>query len=86
MLTLNALSCERDGQALFLPLDLEVESGDFIELRGANGAGSRLAENLRPSFPALGLISSGSLSVSRSPTGTRLLSLLENLAWFGAGG
>ena len=39
MLTLNALSCERDGQALFGPLDLAVSPGDYIEVMGANGAG-----------------------------------------------
>ena len=85
MLTLNALSCERDGQALFLPLDLEVESGDFIELRGANGAGkSTLLRTLA------GLHSQRSGQYRASPFlyhGHRLgldglLSPLENLAWF----
>ena len=85
MLTLNALSCERDGQALFLPLDLEVESGDFIELRGANGSGkSTLLRTLA------GLHSQHSGRYRTNPFlyhGHRLgldglLSPLENLSWF----
>ena len=85
MLTLNALSCERDGQMLFVPLDLEVESGDFIELMGANGVGKstllRTVAGLHSQH--LGQYQTSAFLYQGHRLGLDgLLSPLENLAWF----
>jgi heme exporter protein A len=85
MLTLNALSCERDGQALFVPLNLAVESGDFIELMGANGAGKstllRTLAGLHSQY--LGQYKADAFLYQGHRLGLDgLLSPLENLAWF----
>ena len=85
MLTLNALSCERDGQALFGPLDLAVSPGDYIEVMGANGAGK---STLLKTLAGLHSQYSGEYEAkSFLYQGHRLgldglLSPLENLAWF----
>ena len=43
MLVARHLACERGGRALFRGLALDVNAGDLVEIRGANGSGkSRL--------------------------------------------
>ena len=85
LLTLNALSCERDGQALFVPLDLAVSPGDYIEVMGANGAGK---STLLRTLAGLHSQYSGEYEAkSFLYQGHRLgldglLSPIENLAWF----
>ena len=85
MLSLNALSCERDGQALFGPLDLAVSPGDYIEVMGANGAGK---STLLKTLAGLHSQYSGEYEAkSFLYQGHRLgldelLSPVENLAWF----
>ena len=85
MLTLNALSCERDGQALFVPLDLAVSPGDYIEVMGANGAGKstllRTLAGLHSQYT--GEYEAKSFLYQGHRLGLDgLLSPLENLAWF----
>ena len=87
MLTLNALSCERDGQALFVPLDLAVSPGDYIEVMGANGAGKstllRTLAGLHSQYT--GEYEAKSFLYQGHRLGLDgLLSPLENLAWFAA--
>ena len=87
MLTLNALSCERDGQALFVPLDLAVSPGDYIEVMGANGAGKstllRTLAGLHSQYT--GDYEAKSFLYQGHRLGLDgLLSPLENLAWFAA--
>ena len=85
ILTLQALSCERDGRALFQPLTLEVAAGDYIELVGANGAGK---STLLRTLAGLHSQYSGLFeSVEPLYQGHRLgldglQTPLENLAWF----
>ncbi|MEM7080253.1 MAG: heme ABC exporter ATP-binding protein CcmA [Pseudomonadota bacterium] len=38
-IALRGLVCQRAGRDLFAPLDLRVEAGSLVELRGANGSG-----------------------------------------------
>lgn len=85
MLTLKALSCERGGHALFVPLDLTVESGDFIEVMGANGAGKstllRTLSGLHSQYS--GQYQASSFLYQGHRLGLDgLLSPLENLTWF----
>ena len=39
LLTARGLGCERDGRVLFHDLNLDIHSGDVIELTGPNGSG-----------------------------------------------
>ncbi|MEC8348028.1 MAG: heme ABC exporter ATP-binding protein CcmA [Pseudomonadota bacterium] len=85
MLTLNALSCERDGRALFVPLDLTVSPGDYIEVMGANGVGkSTLLRTLAGLYSQYsGEYETTSFLYQGHRLGLDgLLSPLENLAWF----
>ena len=82
------LTCERDGRVLFQHLDLNIEAGDIIELRGANGSGKttllRCLAGLSTDFDG-DVDRRASLAYQGHRPGLNgLLSPLENLRWYAA--
>jgi heme exporter protein A len=82
------LTCERDGRVLFEHLDLRIEAGDIIELRGANGSGKttllRCLAGLTTDFDGDVQRLTSLAYQGHRPGLNGLLSPLENLRWYAA--
>ena len=80
MLTVHELACARGDKRLFSKLDFSVNAGEWLHIRGQNGAGKtsllRLLAGL--SVPAEGEIRWNGVSITDSESNYR-----ENLLYFG---
>lgn len=76
----RALACERDGRLLFERLDVQVSSGDMVQVSGPNGSGKssllRLLAGLMQ--PTEGEVCLAGMALSRQRA-----ALAQNLLWLG---
>jgi heme exporter protein A len=85
VVTLSALSCQREGRRLFHDLSFTVSAGDYVELTGPNGSGkSTLLRSIAGLFQDFdGTIECASfLFLGHRAAVSPLLSPLDNCRWF----
>jgi heme exporter protein A len=85
VLTLHALSCQREGRRLFHELNFTVDAGDYVELTGPNGSGkSTLLRSIAGLFQDYeGAIDCASfLYLGHRAAVSPLLTPLDNCRWF----
>jgi heme exporter protein A len=90
LLEARGLGIERSGRCLFSGLDLRLEPGDLVHLRGANGAGKTTLLRILASLSRFGF--DGEVRLDRSPlflghhsAVKGSLSPRENLSWHPSG-
>lgn len=76
----TALTCERDGRMLFENLDLQVRTGDMLQVSGPNGSGKTSLLRLLCGLmqPTAGHVLLNGQPAGRQPTAPGL-----NLLWVG---
>lgn len=69
MLIAKQICCEKQGRILFQDIDLSIESGELVLLKGENGAGktSLLRILVGLSIPASGSVTVNNISVHNEP-------------------
>ena len=91
VLELRGVRCERDDRVLFEDLDLCLEAGAAVQLRGANGTGKttllRCIAGLHPDHDGAirirgGAPAAGMLFIGHRPGISAALTAGENLAWY----
>ena len=87
LLTLRGLGVVRDGRTLFAGLDLDLRAGVGLELTGPNGSGKstllRIVAGLQPDHDG-SATAVDSLYLGHRAGISGLLTVAENLLWFGA--
>lgn len=85
LLDITDVACIREGRELFAHLNLQVQTGECVELTGPNGSGKstllRCITGLFPDYEG-SIVASSMLFVGHRPGISSLLTPLENLRWY----
>ncbi len=76
----SGLACERDWRMLFEHLDLQLRSGDMVQVSGPNGSGKTSLLRL---LSGLMQPSAGHVLVDGLPLATQRATVARNLLWIG---